>query len=761
MTDWDGDRWRFETVVLGGPDSGRVKAVLQPISAEWEETYSAPSTGSVLVATRDPAVEDVWPGSTGLYISQVMPDGSRRCRFGGYIEKVTGAGGGATTLAVKTIDAWLENRLFVGPNDPYRVGVGVFGPPDPRVYVNVFVPASPTSTTAIYVSPVMDGGQATVAAAYVNLARGGLQGEGVTGAGLLSAVSDPPYDILPGGSTSLVLAKNPFTDVAWWDFKNVGQKIREMVEAENGVKYWIEHTYTDGFWASVMHFSDSVGVERDYTIMSDREARDYGLEIDAENKATRVFGVGSGNEGFTQYSIAYDADGVDNLPEHQATAAWKDQTDTAIINSLTAGYVADHRDPATVPSATIVGLPDYDPDAPGYDPQKGFPGPEICRPGDMFDVEIGYGVITVKDIRVRNLAVAWKLQPDRTAERVIAMQPVVRSNESVRTQKPAKPVAPTEPIPQTSPTVPVQTTPWPKPGLLSNIGSPLDEVSGIERSNANKGHVWVFNDEQQTPQVFLVNKTTGQVVGSHTPNPGVSAAPVGDPEAIRYSYVSNRLVLADIGDNDANRPTSGVNQPHLLSYPEPVGTGGKGVIPATRLPIAYPGGLQVNAETLLIHPTTDHVFIITKEETVGRVYSFGPLSSMNTTNNVGVLVKTLDMGLVADATHTWAGGFILVRGARHANTVVFRSSDFKYMGAISTPAMSKGEAICAENACAFLVTTEGARPPLYRVLVPKSFGATCDTVEGPDGSGTGGGTTTAKVPGQLINMQQWKWQGPI
>lgn len=755
MCDACGEGWRFETVQLGGPDSGQVKAVLHPISAEWEETYSAPSTGSIVIATKDPAAEDIWPGATGLFISQVMPDGSRRARFGGFVEKFTGSGGGATTIAVKSIDGFLENRLMVGPENPYQIEVFTFATIPPTFGVSVGIPTSPTGVSNIYSSPILPGGQSRLAAFYVNLARGGLEGEGVTGAGLLTAVAEEPWDIQPNHDGP----PGPYTAVNWWDFKNIGQAVRELVEAENGVKYWIEHTYEDGFWASVMHFSDVVGEARDYTILSDREANQYGLEVDAENKATRVYGIGAGDEGFTSFSVAYDADDVDNQPEHQATVAWKDQTDTNVLDAMTRGYVVDHRDPTTVPSATIVGLPDYDPDIEGYDPAKGFPGPEILKPGDTFTVEIGYGVITVKDILVRALAVAWRLQPDRTTERVIAMQPIIRANTSVRTQVPAKAVAPTQPVTQT-PTTPVQTLPWPKPGLVSKLAAPLVEVSGMQASKVNPGYMWVFNDEKETPQVYLVNIANGRVAASFTPNPGVSNVPWGDPEAIRLSQVQTKLVLADIGDNANNRPTSGANQPSLLVLPEPKGAGAKGVLSAQRLPIAYPGGLQVNAETLLIHPTTDQVYIITKEATQGRVYSFGALSAMNTTNNVGTLVATLGLDEVSDGTHTSSGAFILLRSAKSKQTTVLKPN-WSLAGFIDTPAMTKGEAITVENSCGFLVTTEGSAPPVYRVLIPKTYGALCNTQEGSSGSGTGGGTTTAAVPGQLINLQPWKLQLPI
>lgn len=402
-----------------------MKAVLHPISVQWENAYSQPSEGSMVLATEDPAAEDIWSGSTGIYISQVMPDGTRRPRFGGFIPKFAGAGGGATTVAFHSIDKFLEKRILAGVNKPYELlfviednlmgGYDFLGPglitPDP----------SPGSYSTVIDYSFTPGSSADIAALLVNLARGNIEGEGVTGIPTLTGVVE--------GTNVTVPATSGQYKLAWWDFKNIGQAIRELVEAEGGIKYRLDHSFNNGYWETEMVFSDTIGTERDYTILSDREAWEYGLEVDASEKATRVYGIGEGDEWNTLFSIAYDADTSDNLPEHQVTAAWKDQTDLLILDGLTRGYVTDHRDPATVPSATIVGLPTYDPDAPDFDPSKGFPGPEICEPGDTVGIEIGYGVITVKDIRARILAVAWQLQQTMTAQRTLAFQPVIRVSD--------------------------------------------------------------------------------------------------------------------------------------------------------------------------------------------------------------------------------------------------------------------------------------------------------------------------------------------
>jgi len=731
-----------------------VKAVLHPISASWEELYSQVAEGSILVATQDPSADDIWAGATGVYISQVLPDGSRLGRFGGEVTEFAGSGGGATTVGLRSIEGFLDVCIVAGKTDPWGI-TATAG------LVTVVKPATSTTTTTVFTGPVPNIGQPSAWAAFlVKLAQGNLIGEGFTGIKSLTA------SYIPSAVYTTSWAIN------WWDFKNIGAAVRELVETSPdtaSVKYELVHTYENGFWSTDMVFSPTAlfGSARDYTIKSDREAKEYGLSVDASEKATRVYGLGSGEEGNTQFSIAYDADGVDNLPERRASVAWKDQTIEANIDALTKGYVLDHRDPVTVPSATIMGLPDYDPNAAGYNPQKGFPGPEILKPGDTFDVEIGYGVITVRDLGVRCLGVSWKLDGNDTTERVIAMQPLVRSNQSVRTQTPAKPVAPSQPIVNTptGPTVPVD--PWPKPGLVVKVDDDnLTEISGMEMS-INPGKVVVFNDEVNEYQVRSIDLKTGSRYAALKFKTPLNAT-YSDPEAIRYSRVSKVQVLGDIGDNDNNRPTSDAGQPALHKFVEPKGSGAK-TVTNTRLPIRFPDNESVNCETLLIHPTTDEVFLISKEPGQARVFAFGPLSAMGTGSgdNPGTLVRTLSsVSMVADGTHTWDGNSVLLRCAGVSDTICFNvnaaATSWKPADKLATPAMTKSEAIAAESTCAFLTTTEGSDAPIYRVLLTKGLGAKCGTPAGSSGTGTGTTNNPAKtVPAQVLNLSAFKVTLPV
>jgi hypothetical protein len=102
-----GDNWRFEATDLA---TGRVKAVLSPLSAQWEELLCRHSTGSLVLAAKDVSADDIWPHTTGVYISRVLPDGSRVAHWGGYVEKFSGSGGGSLNVSLVSIDEYFDHR---------------------------------------------------------------------------------------------------------------------------------------------------------------------------------------------------------------------------------------------------------------------------------------------------------------------------------------------------------------------------------------------------------------------------------------------------------------------------------------------------------------------------------------------------------------------------------------------------------------------------------------------------------------------------
>jgi hypothetical protein len=668
-----GDGWRFEFTELS---TGRVKKVAHPMSVTWEDNYTSPGVGSMVIATKDYSANDVWPNTTGIYISRVQQDGTRVAHFGGYVEKFDGSAGGATTLGLKSIDSYLFRRLLADDNE------GI----------------SYTAT---------DIRQTRIATDLVNYA---------TPKGI-------PLIPVKGVGT-----RNRTRSWNYWEFKNIGEAITELVNAaQDGLRYHLEHEFSDGgafgqTWVTRMIFTDQWGTDRPEVVLrSDREGWDYSLTVDGSKETSRAYGVGAGDGANQMYSIAFDKQAL--LPELQDSPAWKDIKDPTALDDQTKGFIANQRDPIATPEMTIAGL---DPD------------PAITQPGDTVTVQIYYGLITF-DGTAQILSVVWELGTDGPVTRTFAFNPTIRPSQGIKVQVPA--VAPAPPIKVDNQIVPPSSA-VPVAGLVTKFTDPsLNEVSGMQYSRRVINAVWVNNDENgpiRLVKVFGPNK--GQTVSSFTPSQG----PFEDPESLRI-HPDGRLFLADIGDNVPDRTDR-----YLYAVPEPV-KGVSGTVAAQKFPVSYPAGESINAEALLIRPTTGEFIIITKESGGGRAFSFGTGTAPAST---GTLVASGLTNNVSDGTFTTNGKFMLLTRADRPVVSVYRYSDWAKVGTITIPSMSKCEAITVEGPCSFLVTSEGVGAPIYRVLIPNEFGANCS-------SGGGGTYDPTIVPGQVLDLSNWKLTLPI
>lgn len=384
-----GEGWRIETTHL---NTGVVKAVLHPISVEWEEPYSRPGAGTLKASSVGPAMADVYPHTSGLYISRVLPDGSRYCRFGGYIEAIRPdpQNPELVEIAAPAIDEYLFHRLLVNETE----GIAYSTPG----YVDEVTPG-----------PGLD--QNLIAKQLLDIAVGG-----------------KGYIPLKGVATTSAFTQIQHWDP--WDYKNIGEAIRELTEASNGVRYSLTHTFYEdpARWVSVITFTDEQNTDRGVVLRGNFEGWQYGLQLDAKDQASRIYGVGSGTGTTQMFSVAYDEDA--DLPEFQKTMAWKDEKVPATLDAYTIGAVTKYRDPAATPTLTLIGLEDVP--------------PETLLPGDIVSADIGYGVATFRDQKARVESQAWRLNVDEPVTRTLALDPVIRPSLSVKTQTPAK-----EPVPET------------------------------------------------------------------------------------------------------------------------------------------------------------------------------------------------------------------------------------------------------------------------------------------------------------------------
>ena len=153
------------------------------------------------------------------------------------------------------------------------------------------------------------------------------------------------------------------------------------------------------------------------------------------------------------------------------------------------------------------------------------------------------------------------------------------------------------------------------PTKIAEIKNPaVKESSGLAASRSNPGIYWTHNDSGDDPLVYAFD-ATGESRGVYR----VADAKARDWEDMAVGPGpqpgQSYLYLGDIGDNDKAR-----SEIVVYRVPEPKLTAAdkaatkakpKLTAPADAIRLRYPDG-KFDAETLLVHPTTGNLYIITK-----------------------------------------------------------------------------------------------------------------------------------------------------
>jgi len=153
---------------------------------------------------------------------------------------------------------------------------------------------------------------------------------------------------------------------------------------------------------------------------------------------------------------------------------------------------------------------------------------------------------------------------------------------------------------------PVVTTihqPYGKPVTITEIADlRIDEASGIAPSLTEEGVYYTHNDSGHGPYLYKFN-LQGEVLGEYR----VKNADAKDWEDIASARVDGKpyLFVGDIGDNNGIRKWITVYR-----VPEPEGKRGR-IKADARYQLEYPDEPH-NAETLMVHPTTGDLYIVTK-----------------------------------------------------------------------------------------------------------------------------------------------------
>jgi hypothetical protein len=156
------------------------------------------------------------------------------------------------------------------------------------------------------------------------------------------------------------------------------------------------------------------------------------------------------------------------------------------------------------------------------------------------------------------------------------------------------------------------------PVTLAKIANPeINESSGLVASHTSPGAYWTHNDSGDGPFIYAIN-THGESLGTFRVTGAtnrdwedIAAGPGPQGPQANRSY----LYIGDIGDNDSVR-----NEVVVYRVPEPQLTPPdknttrehpRATEPAEAFRLAYPDGKH-DAETLLVHPSTGNLYIITK-----------------------------------------------------------------------------------------------------------------------------------------------------
>jgi hypothetical protein len=227
----------------------------------------------------------------------------------------------------------------------------------------------------------------------------------------------------------------------------------------------------------------------------------------------------------------------------------------------------------------------------------------------------------------------------------------------------------------------------------------IDESSGLAVAGSL---LLTVNDSGDGPVVYAVSARTGETVGRTT----YSASSVQDVEALAVGPHRD-VWVADIGDNALERATVAV-------YRMPPVARGDRTVTAARFDLRFADGPH-DAETLLVHPRTGRVWVVTKELLGGGVYQApDPLRA----DRVNVLRRVADAPrMVTDGAFFPDGRHVVLRG--YGDATVLGAPGFAERAAMRLPPQRQGESVAVPpSADRLLVGSEGARSRIEAVPLP-------------------------------------------
>lgn len=247
--------------------------------------------------------------------------------------------------------------------------------------------------------------------------------------------------------------------------------------------------------------------------------------------------------------------------------------------------------------------------------------------------------------------------------------------------------------------------PTPAPKKLFTIRDErVKASSGLAKSQKHPDVYWTADDTGSSARVYGVD-TTGKVQVTL----GFKAE-LKDVEAVGVDG-DGTIYIADIGDNKANR-----DMIEVYTIPEPDTLADEPNISYHRYDFTYPDGAH-DAETLLVEPGTNQLFIITKAlKGAGAIFAAPPSPSREGTNKLTELTAA-PAGVITDGVFLPDGQRVVLRTSVDVETVAW--GDNPAVVARGPVTFGQGGTVALGSTdTTLLVGSEGANAAVYQVAIP-------------------------------------------
>ena len=252
--------------------------------------------------------------------------------------------------------------------------------------------------------------------------------------------------------------------------------------------------------------------------------------------------------------------------------------------------------------------------------------------------------------------------------------------------------------------------------------------------------VYTVNDSGSDAVVYGIDPDSGRTVSRTT-----YADDAEDVEALAPG-ADGTVWAGDIGDNPQHRDDVTVHRVEPRD----------GEHPGTPYTLTYPDGAH-DAETLLVHPRSGRVFVVSKSVFGGTVYAAPRDLSTGSANRLRPFARVA--GLVTDGSFFPDGRHVVLR--TYGTATVYTFPGFEPVGTVELPAQRQGEGISVSPSGRVLVSSEGMRAEVLRVDLPAALTA---PTASPSGSPSGPAPSTRPPapatrsgPPPSRSAEDWGW----